>query len=146
MQPSPEIVRGKSVAVVANAPELLKLAYGDEIDDYDLVIRMNHGVPNAAVEHAIGTRTSILTGGKVNVLPDDLLMVWWLKHTAIGDRDLKSVRGRARVPVWHMPKHYQDAMTARLGKGCSSGPLIARICADNKADQISLYEIGRAHV
>ena len=40
MQPSPEIVRGKSVAVVANAPELLKLAYGDEIDDYDLVIQI----------------------------------------------------------------------------------------------------------
>ncbi|MFS8184316.1 glycosyltransferase family 29 protein [Pseudovibrio denitrificans] len=51
-------ISGKSVAVIGNSNNLMSYSYGREIDEHDIVIRMNRGIliPDT---HCFGARTDI---------------------------------------------------------------------------------------
>lgn len=140
------VVRGKSVAIVCNSPEILDTAFGDQIEAHDVVIRMNRGFPNEEAHYdAIGRRTDVLTGGKIHPIedvPNTMSMIWWLKNTAIGNRDRESIKADNRlskIPLWQMPSKFQDLLNVRFGYGSSSGPLIVCICKSYGATKVELF-------
>ncbi len=57
-----------SVAIVGNAASILSKRHGRLIDDTDVVVRMNRGVPKLSVSQ--GTRTDILTFSTSRVVED----------------------------------------------------------------------------
>ena len=49
--------KNKTCAIVGNSPNLLESRYGKQIDEYDIVIRCNHG-PTEGYESFVGTKTN----------------------------------------------------------------------------------------
>ena len=100
-------LKGKSVALVANAPVLLTQRLGNEIDKHDVVIRINGATPIMFPEHIrhIGTRTHILAGGRLGPYDKNFLRppkwIWWMKVPPMGEKD------RARLREW-CEKHERD--------------------------------------
>jgi len=99
--PVDEAVRifdGKSVAVVGNAMSILKYSWGGEIDSCDIVVRMNSAIPTDAVSKSIGTKTNVLTLGRLFCYEDakkagiDPSQIWWMKFgTETGTRELNKL-------------------------------------------------------
>lgn len=54
-----DILKGKSVAIVGNAESVLNKSFGSDIDNHDIVIRINKGFPSKN-NKALGTKTTIL--------------------------------------------------------------------------------------
>lgn len=52
------IVSGKSIAIVGNAKSLLETHYGEQIETYDIIIRLNKGFVTQPI--AQGTRTDMV--------------------------------------------------------------------------------------
>lgn len=122
------LVAGKRVAVVCNAPEILDCFYGEQIDDFDIVLRMNRAWPTPLNRRAIGMRTDVLTGGLIEPLQDLPFTppwIWWFKHTPLGDMHLGSIQrwpAFSRTKIWHAPEEWLAPLTKELGYAPSSGP------------------------
>lgn len=54
-----EYLKDKSIAIVSNSEILLKREYGQDIENNDIVIRFNHGIPKPKYLKNIGNRTDI---------------------------------------------------------------------------------------
>lgn len=122
------LVANKRVAVVCNAPEVLDSFYGEQIDGFDIVLRMNRAWPTPFNRRALGMRTDILTGGVIEPLQDLPFTppwIWWFKHTRLGDQHLGTILGWpafSRTKVWQAPEHWITQLTEEFGHGPSSGP------------------------
>ena len=60
-------MREKSIAVVGNAESIIGASFGAEIDEHDIVIRMNGGVPDYHTIPHIGCKTELLAIASSNV-------------------------------------------------------------------------------
>jgi hypothetical protein len=144
-----DLVAGKRVAIVCNAPEALQQTWGVDIDKHDVVIRMNRGFPTKPSHRiAIGFRTDVLTGGRIDPL-DDIpctpKMVWWTKHTAMGDIHKKQILAHRKfqhIPFWHMPTEFRDLLAAQIGANSSSAPAVLHICQHFGARSIELFGLS----
>jgi len=54
---------GKSVILVGNAKDIIKEQYGEQIDSYDIVVRMNHGHPIPKYAPNMGIKYNIWSHG-----------------------------------------------------------------------------------
>lgn len=86
MQLLAEIVRGKTVALVGNSSALPGQGRGDQIDDHEVVIRMNLGLPKLI--SGIGSKTTIWAAAKHWKVqpPDGVQAGVFMKLTALGDQ------------------------------------------------------------
>lgn len=141
-----DYIAGKSVAIVANAPEILETDYGPIIDGHDVVLRMNRAWPTEANADAIGRRTDILTGGIIGPLPDVpfsfLPWIWWLKYTSMGVRHLKDCLEWPpfrRTMIWHVSSSYIQPLDRLFGQGASSGPIVINTCQALGARKVSVF-------
>lgn len=142
-----ELIAGKRVAVVGNAPEILDMDYGRVIDGHDLVLRMNRGIPSTEEQYmAIGQRTDILTGGVIAPLPELLAIpraIFWFKHTALGAQHLHDIliyKPLHKTLVWHVPEAVFAGAARQVGKGVSSA--IASIETLRSLDAGSVSVLG----
>ena len=139
-----EYVAGKSVAVVCNAPEILDMDYGHEIDEFDLVLRMNRAFPTKENASAIGYRTDILTGGLIHPLKDVPIIPWifWFKHTKLGSQHLRDIVTNSRlrhISVLHSPPEWFNSLWKQFGKGPSSGPCAIETLRHLNAGKIHVF-------
>lgn len=55
-----KLVEGKTIAIVGPAPYLLKHQKGGEIDEHDIIVRLNDFIPLKKIRKHYGTRTDIV--------------------------------------------------------------------------------------
>jgi len=55
--------RGKSIILVGNSKEIINQNYGEKIDSYDIVVRMNHGHPISKYVKQMGKKYNIWAHG-----------------------------------------------------------------------------------
>ena len=87
-----EIVEGHSVALVGNSQKILKEKPGRLIDNHDVVIRINRGLPKFFDAESIGSRTTIWATAKYwkdCAPPSDCSATLWMKLTPLGQQHLK---------------------------------------------------------
>lgn len=137
-------VAGKNCAVVCNAPEIMDLDYGLEIDGFDLVLRMNRAFPDKHNMLSIGHRTDILTGGLLHPLADVPFVDWifWFKHTKLGNEHLRDILNNSRTRstnVLHVPRDWFSDMWEQFGKGPSSGPCAVETLRRLGANSIRVF-------
>ena len=58
-----EYLEDKSVAVIGSGASILKEEYGKDIDDHDVVVRINRGYPYEQYQKHVGSRTDIWSFG-----------------------------------------------------------------------------------
>lgn len=128
---------GRSVAIVGNAHRLRDAALGQEIDDCDIVVRLNRAPIITATSHGIRTdwiATSV-------DIPQELLAIRGADHV------LWMSPGYKRLPEWlrRWPKTYfitqrdRDDMTNRLGARPSTGFSVIDLIRRSPAARIYLY-------
>ena len=112
MQQLADLVAGKTVALVGNAASLLEQDKAQQIDDHDIVIRINLGLPLKINPSKLGRKhdvwvTARYWGARTN--PDVQLMVF-MKLTVIGDRDWEHFQGEKdrRPPMIRWPVDLAD--------------------------------------
>lgn len=131
------ILAGRSVAIVGNAHRLSDTAFGAEIDNHDIIVRLNRAPIIAAASHGIRTdwiATSV-------DIPQELLAVRGADHV------LWMSPGYKRLPEWlrQWPKVYfvtqrdRDEMTTRLGARPSTGFSAIDLVRRSPAARIDLY-------
>ncbi len=103
------VVNGRSLAIVGNASSVLDGEYGEEIDDADVVVRFNTGLPAESDKWPnIGKRTTILAGNyfsRVLWVKAGMPMIIYCKTKRCGDD--------SGVGKWEDPKpHVYTAETS----------------------------------
>ncbi len=129
------LFEGKTVALVGNDKAMMKAELGEQIDSHDVVVRMNRGVPNPGLEKRVGSKTDIVTAGKIHPLDTFTLEpahIFWLKHTSLGAMHLADVDKwqpfkKAGVRLWHMPRVTFDSFQMELVSAPSAGYIMARL-------------------
>ena len=134
------------VAIVGNAPCALTGAHGRDIDDHDVVIRINAGAPAPRHYEALGKRTSILAIGSIQAynaskpyLPHSPEL-WWMKgRTRLGIRQLEELYKQNVYPaVW--PDALERLCRAETDAPPSTGARLAWACRMHwQAKQITCY-------
>lgn len=129
-------LRGQRVAIVGNSADVLKRKDGSTIDSYDVVIRMNAGIPDVssqAARMALGTRTSILataSAGPLRRHRQDLVgqgvTCWWMKRTAYGMRELARLQRehsqlQHAIRMWLWPSATERAVQNWIAAPPSTG-------------------------
>jgi len=128
------ILADKRVAVVGNSADILERRHGAVIDEHDLVLRMNYGIPGRsprATPEAIGRRTDIVAAAQANE-PDVLYRhscpayLWWMKLTLKGWTDLQDVHDSALlnergVRLWRWPHALEKEVESWVGRSPSTG-------------------------
>ncbi|XP_035678997.1 CMP-N-acetylneuraminate-beta-galactosamide-alpha-2,3-sialyltransferase 2-like [Branchiostoma floridae] len=148
-------------AVVGNSGNLRQSNYGEEIDGYDLILRLN-GAPTKGWEKDVGHRTThhfMYPESSID-LPDDVsfvlvnfkpLDVKWMK-TAVTDgsitRTWTSVKSRiqtnkSKILVYNPAffKYVYDKWTERQGLWPSTGTLVVMF-AVHVCDEVDVYGYG----
>jgi hypothetical protein len=123
-------VSGKSIALVGNAQSLL--CTHNNIDDHDIVVRMNRGFYVKDKVETIGKRTDILlTSGRAKSQELDLFLqkVSYVIWMSSAKRD--SVNYRQLSQIYFYPIDWWDALYQELGHrpstGCMGIDLFSRI-------------------
>jgi hypothetical protein len=138
---------GRSVALVGNAPAILTQQRGAEIDEHDLVIRMNAAMPYPDNAAAIGRRTDFWATARWD---EDTFVrylspraVLWMKLTLLGtDHYLRAVRvcEEKGYPLWRWPATWEQELRSRLGSWPSTGFRLAWALATKaRAAVVDLY-------
>ncbi|CAH1269940.1 ST3GAL2 [Branchiostoma lanceolatum] len=148
-------------AVVGNSGNLKQSNYGEEIDGYDLIFRMNDA-PTKGWEKDVGHRTThhfMYPESAIN-LPDDVSFVLlnfkpldlkWMK-TALTDgsitRTWTNVKGRiktdkTKILVYNPAffKYVNDKWTEHHGRYSSTGSLVI-LFAVHVCDEVNVYGFG----
>jgi hypothetical protein len=124
VKPVLDLVNGKTVALVGNATSVL--ANGDAIDSYDVVIRMNMGVPGVLPQQVIGKRTTIwATAKRYDSIECDCELLLFMKLTPLGDKHWQQLLNNAldnyRYRLWRWPQTLENEATAFVGHSPSTG-------------------------
>ena len=83
-----DYINNKNVALVGPAKYMHGLKLGNEIDNHDIVIRINH-LPNKKYYDKIGKRCDILmlTHGPMHLINRDFKKIWLEKENIYSDID-----------------------------------------------------------
>lgn len=132
-----EEMRGKRVAIVGNARALADMDYGEDIDEADLVVRINRAPRPSALSH--GTRTD-----------------WLALATSLDRRKARSIGARRilwmspkrkRLPLWALdtegfylhPDGEFASLRDLLGAPPTTGLMMIDMAAESEAAAIDLY-------
>lgn len=134
-----DLVRGKNVIVVGPAGYLMDSGLGQWIDSFDVVVRLNWGVPvPEGLEQHVGSRTDILYKrllklGKIDAIDIEEFLAAGLKHIVAVDRlqdsaDMKVFKETIgdRIP-WSTGGHVRQHLRQLLG----TSPLIGVIAIEH---------------
>ncbi|MGB5559602.1 MAG: glycosyltransferase family 29 protein [Paracoccaceae bacterium] len=130
-------MRGKRVAIVGNARALADMDYGEDIDEADLVVRINRAPRPSALSH--GTRTD-----------------WLALATSLDRRKARSIGARRilwmspkrkRLPLWALdtegfylhPDGEFASLRDLLGAPPTTGLMMIDMAAESEAAAIDLY-------
>lgn len=138
---SPEVLRapikGKSVAIIGNARALAACNFGGDIDQHDIVIRINRAPMPAAASH--GTKTDWLAlatrlprGERARLSPSRIL---WMSHKR---KRLDYTTAHSAGFYLH-PLSCYHALAQKLGAQPTTGAMIIELVAQSDAAQIDLY-------
>lgn len=108
MQRLEQTMAGKSVAIVGNAQSILAGDYGAEIDEHDVVVRINLGLTDRLPRDAVGSRTTLWATARYWPLwPCDEML--FMKLTKTGDRDWERFRQTTptSIAMTRWPSEYE---------------------------------------
>lgn len=119
----PDLVAGRSVALVGNSAAILVERPAKLIDAAECVIRINKGLPSLIDPDAIGRKTTIWATARYwpeCAIPDDCETVLWMKLTRLGDQEWREMLAAGpRKTVLRWPNHLE--MPCRDYVGASPG-------------------------
>ena len=124
MQKLVDYVAGKSVALVGNAESILAGDFGAEIDEHDVVVRMNLGLPRSLPRDAVGERTSLWATAKhwTGMCPKDADWILFMKLTELGDKHWHALmKEDLPVPSIRWPKELEAECKAFVGADPGTG-------------------------
>lgn len=131
MQLFDDEIRGKRVAVVGNSASILKERLGMNIDSYEVVIRINLGIPCTRLPDrpyidpaAVGRRTTIWAAARYwpGVLPDFCKLILWMKLTKLGKQELNTLwDSKPHCPVELWPEDLERECKEFVGADPSTG-------------------------
>jgi hypothetical protein len=114
-----KMIAGKTVAIVGNATSLCALSHGAQIDQFDIVIRMNRGRSPALSSH--GKRTDILAFSIYSAISDI--------GNSFGARALVHMsprrRDRSHPDAAFYPLDWWAPLAQTLGARPSTGAMVA---------------------
>lgn len=124
---------GKRIAVVGNANSLLETQYGAEIDGYDLVLRMNRGLP--VNYEAQGRRTDVLAIANLFETRDvyrkfGAANLLWMSPTGREDGD---------DSFWFYDIERWEALRSRLGSRPSVGAMVLDALSAMNPASVTVY-------
>lgn len=121
----PSLVANRTVALVGNAPSLLNQFCGPEIDEHDVVIRINRGASLARNVADLGLRTTVWATARYYQdieVPSDCAVILWMKLTKLGGRELDQLlRSRPPCDVTPWPPELEDEVKAFVGADPGTG-------------------------
>lgn len=132
--------KGKTVAVVGNAQSLSNSDYGDQIDNYDVVIRFNSAPIPDAKSH--GRRTTfIATSFPISWELFETRgadgLIWAAPHKEL---QIPSWIYQNDVPCAILEQIFLDSITHQLGKPATTGHLILRLLQKgNQYKEVGLF-------
>jgi hypothetical protein len=145
----PDHWRGKRVAIVGNAADILERSHGAEIDAHELVVRMNAGAPSGDQAEALGLRTDVLSVGHIRALRTSLAtlakrgigrpdVLWAKNHTPYGRRQRK---GCAEAePCYDYPALWFCNIQDRVGAAPSQGATLMALFPEKlDSSSVDLY-------
>lgn len=120
------LVADKHVALVGNSQAILGSNQGDAIDDHDIVIRMNLGLPSTRIDpFSVGYRTDVWATARhwPNVsVPASVICILWMKLTKLGAHELKQWnRDPPSQPIIQWPKDLEAECRKFVGADPSTG-------------------------
>lgn len=127
-------LKGKTVAVVGNAPYILEEEYGKEIDNHDIVIRFNQGYPRDNITTGLKTNilyTAIATNVNKFVNEDELYCVI--------SRDLFNSKMCYDVLDTRSNTEYNRMLKMDSVKSISSGTRVILMCLLARVKSIDVY-------
>lgn len=118
----------KTVAVVGNAKTALLNTHGNLIDQHDVVVRFNRGIPRSSVQYKhLGRKTTILAGfrfsrdqWRLNGKPTIFYRGPW-------SRDYVPHRRWPGVVEWRAEQGREDCISAYTKKGPSNGVMLLEV-------------------
>ena len=126
------LIQGKRVALVGNSRNVLGQQF--DVDDYDVVIRMNDAwqLPEE-MKKSVGTKLDLLCVSgkkrKIDVLAEKEFKVMWMSPK---NRDL--VSDQAREKIYFYPLDWwqllYDTLGARPSTGCMAVDMVRRLIGD----------------
>ena len=134
-------LKGKTVAVVGNAPYILEEEYGKDIDNHDVVIRFNQGYPRDTITTGSKTNivyTAIATDVKKFVNEDELYCVI--------SRDLFNSKMCYDVLDTRSNAEYNQMLKMNSVKSISSGTRVILMCLLACVKSIDVYGFDYATV
>lgn len=142
-------IKGKSVAVVGSSACLLGQRHGSDIDDHDIVIRINRGIPYARYLLDVGGKTNVVSWGMggnqlsryrvFNTLKDEVnyfIYHWWDRRWVPND-----------IASHHKHVFIPDSFSRKAAVGCGNKPAttgtdcIHFILTGTECKQLSIYGI-----
>lgn len=119
LQPIASFIQGKRIALIGNAQSLL-LHSNREIDDFDIVIRINAGPFVAQSNPNIGKRTDILLiSGFLDSVDDLLQMATHVIYMTPLKRDL--LTDKQREALFFYPTEWWHELNSQVGERPSTG-------------------------
>lgn len=125
-----QLVADKTVAIVGNSESILDRKDGHVIDSYDIVLRINLGLPGLNVSgkrikrESVGWKTNIWATSRYwpNAVPKECLSIIWMKLGKLGKFDLKSlIDSNPHCPVYNWDHQIEDEIRKFVGADPSTG-------------------------
>ena len=139
-----EYVKGKTVAIVANAPGRY-----EGVDDHDIVIRINAAIPPKDGPNYRGTKTDVLACGIIRPLDEvlpamDPEWLWWFKLTVRGQRGLQEAREwyaqknkSAKLYLWKNGAEFE--LGEKVGEAPSTGLRLLWLMEHREPKSVTVY-------
>lgn len=122
-----DLVRDKSVALVGNSERILRERPSRIIDNHDVVIRINRGLPGIVDPNAIGARCDIWATAKYWPDATKACMakhVLWMKLTRLGEEHLAQLEADVAMVgkyLWEWQKDDEDECREFVGADPGTG-------------------------
>ena len=138
-----KIFKNKRVAVVGNADSLFKQRFGREIENHELVCRINQG-PLASKSKTHGNRTDVLFYGDPGIITEDTLLklnnntIHILTHTKFADRPMHS-ENLYMISQSLLDEIQNKHKYDKKGQWPSTGLMAVELILNQNPDTVSLF-------
>jgi hypothetical protein len=138
-----DYLAGKSVCIVGNATAMLDKEFGERIDSYDVVVRMNRAATLLGQHKiALGKKTKILTAARDVEMSglNDVDFVIWLTGEEEFDTRAHSIKASGKKVYfynqqarWYIAKHFLN--DAKPTSGLMTLDLFDEVCFQTDYDE-----------